>query len=703
VQVSIVDGVAVTSLDQLFFNPHDWTVEGTYIFPLDDDIALSKFSMYVNGQEVEGKLLGVEEARRQYESIVASMRDPALLEYLGTRMFRARIFPINPKSEAHVKLSYTQMLSSDDGLVRYRYPLGIERHSGSPTEDLGVLVNIESKTPIKSVFSSSHKIAVSRPSDYKAGASYEAKNVLPDKNFELYYALSDKEFGLTVLTYRAGGEDGFYLARIAPPAGTAAGDILPKDISFVIDTSGSMAGDKIEQARSALKFCVSNLNKEDRFNIIPFSHEATRFRDTLVPATAENVAEARKFADALRGVGGTNINDALLAAIEAAPDGDSDRPYLIVFLTDGQPTVSVTDPDEILKNVSRSNEGRIRLYVFGVGYDVNTRLLDLLAEQNRGTRDYVEPGEDLELKLSSFYRKVAEPVLADLSLSFSDLSVYDQYPPKLDDLFAGSELVVVGRYNGQGAKAIDLTGTRRGTKERFVYETTFPSEDRAHDFLPQLWATRKVGFLLDQIRLHGEDKELKDTIVQLATKYGIVTPYTAYLVTEPGGVAWSQGERANILQEALASTGADFDREEAGMALMPAMPATGGGAGAPGARTRVAKVQASKTLQSVQYTDAADLAAGLSGLLAEPGLGKKHGQEALVGRIGARTFYRIGERWVDADYDKTIETRKLEAFSEEYFELIRKHPDLAKCFALGERVIVMVSGTAYESVPSTEE
>jgi Ca-activated chloride channel family protein len=419
-----------------------------------------------------------------------------------------------------------------------------------------------------------------------------------------------------------------------------------------------------------------------------------------VPATAENVAEARKVTDELRGVGGTNINDALLTAIKTAPDGDSDRPYLIVFLTDGQPTVSVTDPDEILKNVARGNEGRIRLYVFGVGYDVNTRLLDLLAEQNRGTRDYVEPGEDLELKLSSFYRKVAEPVLADLSLSFSDLNVYDQYAPKLGDLFAGGELVVVGRYKGAGAKAVELTGTRRGAKERFVYGTTFPSEDRTHEFLPRLWATRKVGFLLDQIRLHGQDKELKDTIVQLATKYGIVTPYTAYLVTEPAGVAWRQGGRGNIFEDALASSDAGFDREEAGIAFGVLPPAPRGGRlTVPPALAR-GQVQASKGSASLRLATTPDDTL-FSLRLAGKTIGQK--KRDLVTCVGARTFYRVGERWVDADYNKNIETRRIEAFSEEYFELIRKHPDLAKCLALGERVIVMIGDTAYESVPAAED
>jgi len=217
VDVSIIDGVAVTGVEQVFFNPHDRTVEGTYIFPLEDDVSLGKFSMFVNGREIEGKLLTVEEARRTYESIVSRMRDPALLEYLGTRMFRARIFPINPKSEVRVRLSYTQTLCADAGLVRYRYPLNTEKHLASPIENVSLLVNLESKTPVKTVFSPSHRIAVSRPSDHKASASYEGKQVYPDKDFDLYYALADAEFGLTVLTHRQTGEDGFFLARIAPP------------------------------------------------------------------------------------------------------------------------------------------------------------------------------------------------------------------------------------------------------------------------------------------------------------------------------------------------------------------------------------------------------------------------------------------------------------------------------------------------------
>ena len=708
VEVSIVDGTAVTSVDQVFANPQDRVVEGTYIFPLEDDVAVSRFTMFVNGEEIEGKLLSVEEARRQYEAIVARMRDPALLEHVGKRMFRARIFPINPKSEVRIRLSYSQVLAIDNGLVRYRYPLKAQCSPVKPIESVSVLINVESRTPIKSVFSPSHSVAVGRTGERKASASYEAKNVIPDQPFELFYALSEKAFGLTVLTHRPHGQDGFFLLRIAPPLKTDAKDVLPKDIAFVIDTSGSMAGEKMEQAKRALAFCLANLNPQDRFNVIPFSHEAVPFRDTLVLASEENVKAARVFSDGLRATGGTNIDNALATALDTVGHIETDRPYMIVFLTDGQPTIGVTEPGQILKDIAARNNGRTRLFVFGVGYDVNTQLLDLLAEQNRGMREYVEPGEDLELALSSFYRKVAEPVLSDLALAIGDLKLYDMYPPQLGDLFAGGELVVVGRYKGEGNKAVELTGTRRGRRERFVDETTFPSEAADHDFLARLWATRKVGFLLDEIRLHGPNKELKDTVVTLATEYGIVTPYTAYLVTEPGGVATTRGERGNPMRQAIEQS-LDFDTagegrrvvEESGAAMAP-VSLDGAVAGRHAQPLR--RVRASRDMSVLKLADVSSTneSAGFAGAEMKKGEASQ-APVRLVQRVAGRTFYRVEDCWIDAAHRAGGETTKVELFSEAYFGLIRKHPELAGCFALGERVVVVVGGVTYETVPTAGE
>ena len=331
-----------------------------------------------------------------------------------------------------------------------------------------------------------------------------------------------------------------------------ADDVVPKDICFVVDTSGSMAGDKIAQAKKALNFCLSSLDPQDRFHMVAFSHESQVFEGGLQEASAANVERAKNFVEQIRAEGGTNINDALIDALKPGAGRSSDgRPYLIVFLTDGQPTIGVTDLDKILQNVSGANASEVRLFVFGVGDDVNTNLLDRLAKENHGAREYIGDREDLEIKLSSFYRKVARPVLANLELTWNGLNVHDVYPRELPDLFAGGEVVVVGRYSGSGPAAIEVHGERRGTRERHVYEVNLAATDTRHQFLPRLWALRKVGFLLDEIRLHGENKELVDAVVQLAIRHGIITPYTAYLVHEQQQVAMRAGGQQHVLDRML--------------------------------------------------------------------------------------------------------------------------------------------------------
>lgn len=699
VNTTITDGTAVTNIEQVFRNQYPHRIEGTYIFPLPDDVAVSRFTMTINGQEVEGQLLDVDQARRTYEAIVASMRDPALLEYVGRRMFKASIFPIDPGQDVKIRLAYTQLLKLEDGLVRYRYPLKTDRYLASPIDDVSVLVTVENKTPIKSVFSPSHGVSIGRSSDHKASASYEGRKLAPDRDFELYYTLSDKEFGMSLLTHRKPGEDGFFLLRIAPPAEVRAGEVLPKDVCFVVDTSGSMAGEKMEQARAALKFCLASLNKADRFNVIPFSHEPVRFETKLVEASPENTERARQFADGLKANGGTNIHDALMAATGLADPNEgtvpADRPYLVVFLTDGQPTIGVTDVNEILSAAKGKVADRARLFVFGVGHDVNTRLLDALATQNRGAPDYVEPGENLELRLSSFYRKVADPVLGDLELKLGDLRVSDMFPPRLGDLFGGSELVVTGRYSGEGSRAIELTGTRRGTRERFVYEHTFPPASAEHEFLPPLWAARKVGYLLEEIRLKGENKELKDSIVQLATQYGIVTPYTAYLVTEPGQQVADGGWQFDVFHatgRAAPATAAPGKRASAGR--VGAAPAAEADVGAAAVR----RSRDVAELKSVGYIGKDD-----SEELRDEDDLRDREKEKKVSRVGSRTFYRLGDKWIDASYDGKAETQKIELYSPAYFELVRKHEALGACFALGERVIVIHEGVTYETVPPPEK
>lgn len=686
VEAEITDTVAVTEIDQTFYNPNSQQLEGTYIFPLADEAAVERFSMFMDGKEVSGEVLNAEDARRVYESIVSKMRDPALLEYVGSRMFKARVFPIPAQGEVRIRLSYSQTLRADAGLVGYTYPLNTEKFSAAPLKELGVRVKIRTGQPMRTVFCPTHDVSIDRSSERAAVVGYEAKNVHPDKDFSVYYQTSDEPFGLSVLTYRESSEDGFFMARVSPPWKTDDTAVLPKDVCFVFDTSGSMAGKKIEQAKAALEFCIANLNEADRFNVLTFSTEVRPFRDGLIGASKEARDDALAMVSKLGATGGTNINDALLAAMQlgsAARDGE--RPFMIIFLTDGLPTVGTTDVAAILGNVKESNKVRTRLFAFGLGDDVNTRLLDKLAEENHGTREYVSEQEDLEVKLSSFYQKVASPVLGELSLAFGGAEVYDVYPKALPDLFKGSEVVVFGRYSGSGDHRVTLRGEADGGEKSFEYDAPFAKRSLENDFLPQLWAIRKVGYLLDELRLHGETRELKDEIIALGKRYGIITPYTSYLIAEEAEMQTARGGRLEgadlAINDALAARPAPM-REA--MAAAPADSAAVTGAGS------VAQSMTNSMLQKN--------AGFYGGAIDEIKQNQFNAAgERIVNQLGAQTFYKEQKRWVDSRYDGKAETVKVKLFSQEYFELIARHPELRAMFAQGSNVIVVFGGNVYET------
>jgi len=683
VTANITNAVAVTKIDQVFHNPNPRQLEGTYIFPLADDVAVQEFTMFMAGKQVKGELLDKDKARKIYEDYVRKMKDPALLEYVGSRMFKARVFPIPANGDVRITLAYSQAIPVKHGLATYRYPLNTEKFSSKPLEEVSVVATITSDVPLSSVFCPTHPVRIDRKSPNKYIASYEAKSVTPDKDFLLYYNLSKTEFGLSLLTHRSGGEDGVFMARLAPKMPKPE-QILPKDICFVIDVSGSMSGLKIEQARKSLKFCLDNLNKDDRFNVISFSTESRPFQPKLVSA-ADHVNAARQHVDQLKAIGGTNINDALADALKMAT-GDPKRPYMIVFMTDGKPTVGVTDVKEILKNVSAANKDKVRIFVLGVGSNVNTRLLDRLADDNHGNRDYVTEKEDLEIKLSNFYTALANPVLSDVNLSFNGVTVHDVYPKQLPDLFKGSELIVFGRYSGSGEATIRLTGLRSDTKMMFGFEGDFPASQTTNEFLPRLWARGKIGYLMDQIRLHGSKKELKDEVIRLSKKYGIMTELTSWLVLEDAEARPSGAPVA--LRRSLGQPAAKS--------------ASARGRAAYDAVSGKASVRASRQINQLRVGGriggVRDESESLvSSLKLRDARGRK-----VVRNVGAKTFYRDGERWLDSVYtamgkDKPP-TVKIKLYAEEYFELTRRYPEAAKYLALGPQVVVVLNGKAYETV-----
>ncbi|HBY99797.1 MAG TPA: hypothetical protein DEO84_00620, partial [candidate division Zixibacteria bacterium] len=426
VDVQIDDPVALTKVDQVFINPFEREIEADYIFPIPDDAAISHFTAWLGGHKMEAELLDAAAARKIYEDIVRVRKDPALLEYAGRGMYRMRVYPIPARGEVRIQIEYEQALKSDKGTVEYLYPLNTEKYSGANLERCNVSVQVNSFENIGSLYSPTHQMKIERLGEKSVKAVYNDENVRPDKDLLLYFTRQTSDFGFHLLSYRESGhENGFFLGILSPPLDNRQAK-TDKNVIFILDSSGSMRGEKFHQAIDALKFCLGGLNSGDRFNVIDYDDAVRPFKPGLVSASKVNIDDALSFADRIEAEGGTNIYDALAQGCNMIRF--SFNPSYILFLTDGQPTVGNTDLEQIIQNTTKLNEGRARLFIFGVGYDVNTNLLDRLSEQNHGLPEYVLPTDNIESKISRLASKISHPALTDVTLSFGPRKISRLYP-----------------------------------------------------------------------------------------------------------------------------------------------------------------------------------------------------------------------------------------------------------------------------------
>ncbi|MGI9055365.1 MAG: VIT and vWA domain-containing protein [Pyrinomonadaceae bacterium] len=683
--------VATTHVEQVFRNDTPYTLEGTYFFPIPETASIIEFSIWENGKKLVGEVRSREEARRIYDEIVRRQRDPGLLEYAGKNLFQASIFPIPPNSDKKLELTYSEVLKAESGTVAYRYPLGtgknlwarqnqivpMRENSTRPPNDqkFGTVsgkIEIVGKEALRNIYSPSHSVDVNQSGETKAVVSFETdKN---DNDFQLFYGLSDNDFGMSLVTYREPGKDGYFLLMLSPKNDVSERELVNKDIVFVLDTSGSMADEgKMEKARSALLFGIRTLREGDRFNVINFAGEEHLMERNVVPASAGNKKRGEDFVNKLKPNGGTNINDALRAALRQFDS--SDRPKMLVFLTDGLPTVGETDINKINQNVKEIKVENLRLFPFGVGYDVNVNLLDKLAAENSGVADYVEPKENLEVKISNFFTKVSSPVLSNLEINFGGVNTDLMYPRTLTDIFKGSQLAIIGRYtNAADVENVTLTLSGKSGKENrtFNYRNLdFPMRADKNDFLPRLWATRRVGWLMEQIRTNGENIELKNEVVDLGTRFGIVTPYTSYLATDgsftPGAIVGNtirtdDDRTISALKEESGRGAVQLSVQQ--RTLQSNIKA------APPAK----KSKDSKTSEQVYIENTA--------------------QNQFVAN---KNFFNQSGNWIDAEYkkEKNLPEVNLKFASEEYFALVKKEPGIAEYFALGEEITVVWKGTVY--------
>ena len=717
VRTRIEDQVAVTSVDEEFYNPNSARLEGNFVFPVPKGAHLDKFTMEIDGRQVEAELLSADKARDIYEDIVRKLRDPALLEYADQDLFRVRIFPIEPHSQKRVTLSYTQLLKLDNGLIGYVLPLSTEKYSCKPIKEVSVKIELESKRPLKSIYSPSHSVEIKRDGPHHATAGYEANDVQPEADFALYFAPEKDEIGMNLLTYKTVGDDGYFLLLASPGVDTKEQQIVKKDIAFVLDTSGSMAGKKLEQAKRALRFCLENLNLGDRFELIRFSTEVEPLFSRLVDATQQNRDRADEFIKELKPMGATAIDEALKKALElqrhpgtagdsadAKSDSAPGRPFEIIFLTDGRPTIGITDEGEIVSNVKKEDDGHTRIFCFGIGTDVNTHLLDKIGEETRAFTQYVLPEEDLEVKVSSFFSKIKEPVLTNPKLQFSgDIHASKLYPSALPDLFKGEQLVLVGRYSGHGDCAVGIEGSVNGTARKFTYEVNFAETRSENEFIPRLWATRRVGYLLDEIRLHGDNSELRDEVTELARKYNIVTPYTAYLIAED--------ERRREVPVPLRSMQSfehnDVLRQEAAQSWQQFRTAREGDSGVASAMSGLALKSAdAPALATIEAQSAFargyGLQPGRTTTLSTQTTPENQAQPGQVSQaaqfVAGKTFFQNGKEWVDSAMQKFPKANRvrIQFGSQDYFDFAARHPQALAWLALGQTVQFVLDNTVYE-------
>lgn len=637
----IIEGRVIRiEVEELFRNTGGRIAEGAYLYPMPGEATFSDFSLFQGDQELKGEMMNAEKALGIYQEIVRKQKDPALLTLAGHGLVRAQVFPIQPGETRKIILRYTQLITREGNAWRVSYPLGAR---GDLPVTITATANGASRYGVP--FSPTHDL------DWSTSADRITMKVAarPGRDFELLLPVRSGLAGAQVLTQAAGGGDRHFMLVVSPPAQRTA-ETMSRDLVLVADVSGSMAGSKLDQTRAALIQALESLRSGDRFRLITFSSQVSEFTEGYSAVTRASVRQARAYIEGLGANGGTNIEGALRAAFRHGPE--EGRMGIVLFLTDGLPSVGEESPERLAVNAG-SRRGSFRVFPIGVGHDVNTYLLDRLAVEGRGRVAYVAPDGDVEAALGSTLARLEAPVLTDLRVVQSPVTMVETAPARLPDLFAGEELVIMGRYRGTGRGAVVIEGLRNGRRERITTMADFPAHQRGNDFIPPLWAARRIGELTRQVRLEGTSATLVDQIRELGLQYGILTEYTSYLVLEP---------EARIAMER--------DRQN--------QPAA-----APAAQSGAVAFERAK--RSATLADSKSLAAS------DEVLGKRELEgsgRADTRRTGGRMFVQRAGVWTDLSHTEGTEVLRVKAFSQAYFDLAEALPEIREWLTVGNDLII---------------
>jgi Ca-activated chloride channel homolog len=716
IDARIVNSVAHVQLSQTFVNESSQTVEARCVMPVPYEAVLQNLTFLVDGKEIEGKLMSAEEARRIYQGYVQRSKDPALVQWLGSGLIQTNVFPIPPQKERTVTLSFTQVVSRTNGMLDWQMPLRAAGYSSQPLEKININVYLEDDQSLGNIYSPSHSVDIVRSGTRQVTIRYTSKSEVPVSNFRVLADTTKKQLAANWIGYRPDSEEPGYFLMLLHPTFEASVDDTPKNIVLCLDKSGSMRGDKIEQARNALIYVLDHLPKKDRVGIVVYDSQVMTFRDKLISASDEREMEsARTFVRTLGASGSTNIDQGLQVSLKMLDD--SDGPSYIVHLSDGVATVGERDERQITANAVKLNTERTRVFNFGVGHDVNSKLMNRLSQECFGQTFFVEPEQDIEEAVSALYDRLGQPSLTDVRWEIVSEEgkdrgkLVDVYPSHLPDLFSGDQTSIVGRFRGSQEATLIVTG-KIGSKS-VKYEQTLDLGDaksRADSrFIATLWASRRAAAIIDEMDLEGRKESLMQELLELAKKYGILTPYTAFLAEEPDA-NMPLARQEELLERRLSS----LELQSGQQAFRQRRNTTDLG--------KASNAAEADRLQSFGAGGSAD--AGLADLSAStatppaptsgsgrPGLGGGGlgGRAPLTGpapvaknpirRSGEHAYFLRDGKWVDSRLGEKIPDKvtKVERFSDEYFKLLEKYSDaLGSIVDVDEPIVVKLGDSVYE-------
>ena len=546
---------------QEFENPFKDKIEAVYTFPLPQAAAVDDMTMRVGERVVRGRILRKEEAQAVYDAARNSGQVASLLDQERPNIFTQSVANIMPGDKVTIEISYVETLKYENGTYEFVFPMvvGPRYNPGAPTgkqgggfspdttqvpdasritpnvapagmragHDISIEVALDAGVPIDEIKTSSHEVDIEKQSDRRARVSLKKQSEIPNKDFILKYEVAGKKVEDALLTHRS-GKGGYFTFILQPPERVTAEDVMPKEIVFVLDTSGSMSGFPIEKAKESMKLALDNLYPQDTFNLITFAGDTSILFPQPVPATKENLEKAQKFLETREGGGGTEMMKAIKAALD--PSDATDHVRIVCFMTDGY----VGNDMEIIGEIQKHANARV--FSFGIGSSVNRFLLDKMAEEGRGEVEYVSLDDDGSAAARRFHERIRNPLLTDISIDWSGLTVADVYPKRIPDLFSAKPVILTGRYTGSGKGVIKLRGKMSGRD--FVREIAveFPDNETRHDVLGTLWARTRIDDLMSQdwngIQQGTTKPEVKESITQIGLEYRLMTQFTSFVAVE---------------------------------------------------------------------------------------------------------------------------------------------------------------------------